>query len=356
MLKHLRKAGLTALLLLGLAGCGEVSRGAPTIPPETVHVHEYTQTVIPPSCTEDGYTLHQCACGDSYTDQQIPMTGHSYTPVQWEANCLEGEGIRYTCACGNSYLEQTSPPLGHQYAVEEVVEPEGEARGYTLHRCVRCDNSYRDSFTWSPEAFADFFEDAVFVGDSITYKMIYHNAKYKSLGNATILARGGVSLTTLVDKDSSYKLYYRGKISELEDIMTKCGGKKLFVLLGVNDVPWLGVEKTIQKLDTLVNNVLEKNPDVEIYLQSCTPIYLKREKGNLTNARLDEYNVLLKEYALEKGYHYIDIATPMKNEENALRAEYCLDQSIHVNDAGCAVWINEIKSYLYEENLYEQSK
>ncbi len=34
----------------------------------TVHEHVYTQTVIPPTCTEKGYTTYTCECGDTYDD------------------------------------------------------------------------------------------------------------------------------------------------------------------------------------------------------------------------------------------------------------------------------------------------
>ena len=44
--------------VIGLTGCH--STGG--------HSHEYTETIIQPTCTQDGYTLHTCSCGDSYKD------------------------------------------------------------------------------------------------------------------------------------------------------------------------------------------------------------------------------------------------------------------------------------------------
>lgn len=41
------------------------------------HEHSYTISVIPPTCTEQGYTLHNCACGDSYRDNYIAGLGHN---------------------------------------------------------------------------------------------------------------------------------------------------------------------------------------------------------------------------------------------------------------------------------------
>ncbi len=45
---------------------------------EDGHEHSYV-TVTTPSCTSDGYDTNTCACGDSYIDNEIPMTGHSFS-------------------------------------------------------------------------------------------------------------------------------------------------------------------------------------------------------------------------------------------------------------------------------------
>ena len=66
---------------------------------ESGHAHSYTATVVAPTCTKGGYTLHQCSCGDSYQDTATPALGHDY---------------------------QTS-----------TVAATTEAQGYTLHRCAR---------------------------------------------------------------------------------------------------------------------------------------------------------------------------------------------------------------------------
>ena len=42
--------------------------------------HNYTDTLTPPTATEDGFTTHTCgSCGHSYTDSIVPALGFSYT-------------------------------------------------------------------------------------------------------------------------------------------------------------------------------------------------------------------------------------------------------------------------------------
>lgn len=39
--------------------------------------HSYTDTVTAPTCTEQGYTTHTCACGDTYVDTYVDASGHT---------------------------------------------------------------------------------------------------------------------------------------------------------------------------------------------------------------------------------------------------------------------------------------
>lgn len=40
------------------------------------HLHSYEETVVPPSCILQGYTIYTCSCGDAYMGNQIPALGH----------------------------------------------------------------------------------------------------------------------------------------------------------------------------------------------------------------------------------------------------------------------------------------
>lgn len=50
---------------------------------EAPHIHIYQHTVIEPTCTAQGYTLHTCDCGDSFADRFVYATGlHIFTDDQ----------------------------------------------------------------------------------------------------------------------------------------------------------------------------------------------------------------------------------------------------------------------------------
>ena len=81
--------------------------------------HDYTDntTVVPPTCTADGYTLHTCKlCGESYTSDTVPATGHSLASTAFAPTCTTEGYISYICQfCDYSYEEIVAPASGHAY-------------------------------------------------------------------------------------------------------------------------------------------------------------------------------------------------------------------------------------------------
>lgn len=78
--------------------------------PETVHEHKYSpDETVQPTCTEDGYTVYACECGDSYTDGLVEK-------------------------------------LGHNYEKADTVTPTKDAEGYTIYVCKECFHSKRDDY------------------------------------------------------------------------------------------------------------------------------------------------------------------------------------------------------------------
>lgn len=102
-------------------------------------------TVIEPTCTVQGYTLHRGWFGQESELNPVAPKGHRYTAQVTEPTCLTEGTFHYTCAdCGHTYDGTPAAPLGHRYA-QTITEPTCEAGGYTIHTCTACGDSYRDS-------------------------------------------------------------------------------------------------------------------------------------------------------------------------------------------------------------------
>ena len=197
-----------------------------------------------------------------------------------------------------------------------------------------------------PSDAAAFFNDAVFVGDSVSLRLsFYCQAHPGVLGTAQFLTSGSLgSGNALWDVGAnSVHPSYQGEKMLVEDGVKAMGAKKVFLMLGMNDVGLYGVEDSVTNLNTLLQRILEKSPDAEIYIQAATPILAGRERKTLNNENLDKYNAALKELAREKGYHFADVASVMKVEDGSLNPDYCSDpedMGIHFTDAGAKVWID----------------
>lgn len=75
----------------------------PTEPVETAHTHVYDVSFVSPGCETQGYTVHTCLCGDEYTDDYVPATGHIWSDwvIIREATTLsEGEQSKSCSQCG----------------------------------------------------------------------------------------------------------------------------------------------------------------------------------------------------------------------------------------------------------------
>ena len=103
------------------------------------HTHEYTETVIAPTCTTVGYTVYECSCGHSYRTDYIDQTGHRWGSgeITTERSCTT-EGVKtYTCSeCGESRVEII--PAGHDWSESVTVEKTCETDGEITRTCNDC--------------------------------------------------------------------------------------------------------------------------------------------------------------------------------------------------------------------------
>ncbi len=78
----------------------------------TFHEHTYTQKIVPPTCTERGYTEYTCACGNStYTKDFVDSLGHK--------ECID-EAVRATCTT-NGLTEGKHCSVCNQILLEQKI-------------------------------------------------------------------------------------------------------------------------------------------------------------------------------------------------------------------------------------------
>ena len=243
-----------------------------------------------------------------------------------------------TAASASAAPESTSP------ASSEAAEPSEspvETPPGTLGESTRVADSY--------------FDDAVFIGDSVSLKLNrYASEQRKSnanfMGKAQFLTAGSMGSGNALQpvSDESIHPMYNGEKLSLADSVAKSGAKKVYIMLGMNDLAPYGVDGAVENMQKLITTILEKTPDAKIYIQSATPLVKAKNISThkLNNTNMAAYNEKLAALCAEQGYYFVDVASVVSDSEGNLIQSYCIDpdnMGIHFTDEGCQVWID----YLY---------
>ena len=197
---------------------------------------------------------------------------------------------------------------------------------------------------------ASYFDDVVFVGDSISEGLRYYEASNNVLGKAQFLTAVSLSATNALWAVSSRSVHprYNGQKMKVEDAIPLTGAKKVYIMLGMNDIISVGVDRSVENFTTLCNKILEKSPDVQIYVESVTPRTYPGgvNDSKLNNKNITAYNRKLAALCQKRDWYFVNVAEVMFDANGCLNASYCSDPNsmgMHFSFAGCKVWVD----YLY---------
>ena len=103
--------------------------------------HDFDSEIIKKAnCTESGEIKYNCkVCGYSY-NEDIPPNGHSYVKSVVSPTCTQSGYTVYTCACGDSYSADTVEATGHIYSTVCEKQASFSKNGYSRDVCINCGN------------------------------------------------------------------------------------------------------------------------------------------------------------------------------------------------------------------------
>ncbi len=205
--------------------------------------------------------------------------------------------------------------------------------------------------------YEQFFADSVLIGDSVSqgfenYAMQMKNQSKEAgqpvdpvLGTMKFLTSSGYSLLGAFDPVSATSKHPRcmGQQRPVWESVKLLGAKHIYMFLGINDLG--GKYHITWKYKALIKKIKEVNPDCDFTILSATPTVKDGAQKGVNNQAIRELNVELKKMAQENGWNYIDIASRVSDAEGNLKQEYNLDNYIHENAAGYAVWTQTLKDY-----------
>lgn len=171
--------------------------------------------------------------------------------------------------------------------------------------------------------------EIVFLGDSLT-----HWGGWNELFNNVNIKNRGIPGDTSSD------------IMDCIDLITKNKPKKLFLMIGINDLKAnTPVSDISNNYRTIIKKVSTNSPNTEIILQSVLPINNDIFRVNTTNDKITELNNKIKEISTEYRLIYIDLNQLFIDKNGQLKEELTID-GVHINGNGYLVWKDAIDDYI----------
>ena len=199
--------------------------------------------------------------------------------------------------------------------------------------------------TTAGEADNSYFDDALFIGDSISTGIpLYHIADNAATVAFTGINTNNINTREVIDTPN-------GRVTMLEAAKSKGSRGKIYIMLGSNSLD-LDKESFIQGYRTFVLSVKEAFPGAVIYLQSMTPVTENVQKyyknPNVNNERIREYNEAIAELAKSVRVEYLNIYEALANENGMLPNEASPTDGMHFSPEYYTKWFDYLKQHTAE--------
>ena len=193
-----------------------------------------------------------------------------------------------------------------------------------------------------------FYQDAVFVGDSIMEDFQLFCRYRKSdpfLAQLRFLARTSFSLHNAsmpISKKSKHPIF-QGEQRFIWDSVRMLGAKTVYMMFGQNDLD-MGND-SVERYCALIGKIKEQSPDAEFVIMSMTYTLAGKGQGPINNDNIRAFNEAMKVVAAQNGWGFIDMSTPTSDGNGNLRPEFCSDHYVHHTNAAYRVWEDVLKEY-----------
>lgn len=185
----------------------------------------------------------------------------------------------------------------------------------------------------------DWFEDAAFLGDSLTDGLLL----YSDIRGAANLSYKGLTVQS-VRTDQVIRVD-GGKYTPLETLGQKTYGK-VYILLGINELGWYNDQRFYDCYAQLIDLVREAQPNAQIYLQTLLPVTAEKSESHewLKNEKIAVYNDLIAQLAEEKEVYLVDAHAALADENGVLPADESTD-GVHLTKSGYQCWADYLRTH-----------
>ena len=179
-----------------------------------------------------------------------------------------------------------------------------------------------------------FFDRAAILGDSVSQGWNIYESPMKA--HAFICAYKSIGPSAVVNKQTADPGDASGRGEEnVYDTIINSNPLRLYILLGTNALVRDG-EATEQSFLSYYSQMLDMfradlGDEVDIYVQSVTPVRPGASQPGLYKERIQRVNTQLAVLAAEKGCHFVNIYEALQDENGDLREDLAAGDKVHLN-------------------------
>ena len=187
----------------------------------------------------------------------------------------------------------------------------------------------------------DYFDDAVFIGDS---RIVGMN-DYSGLTNATFFAKTGLTVYNLLDEEF-VKDPETGKEVSVSYMMQHHQYGKIYLMVGINELGTGGPERFAKAYKEVLKKFRKWQPDAVIHVQSIMGVSPKKDK---TDPVFNSTNIRNKNYAISRltdGIHifYLNIQEIYEDKNHNLAQDLTFDD-VHLYAQHYDKWVKYLKTH-----------
>lgn len=180
----------------------------------------------------------------------------------------------------------------------------------------------------------DYFDDAVFIGDSRTVGL--HD--YGGLDKATFYATVGLNVYDMWEEKFCE---VDGVKMTLEEALSKRQFKKVYFQIGINEMGRGNIDTFMQAYQESVLKFRELQPDAIIYVQGIMRVAKEKSDTDpiFNNVGINARNERIAQLADNQEVFYIDVNEVVCDEEGNLKKELTFD-NLHLYGSKYNIWVD----------------
>jgi len=205
--------------------------------------------------------------------------------------------------------------------------------------------------------FDRFFDGALFLGDSLTdmfggYIRKCRETEEGLLGEAQFFGVTSMSVKiACTDRASSgISFRYRGKAVSVTKIIRQTEAKRVFIMLGVNDIDSRAWDTVEEYFAQLIDVIHEKCPDTEVVIEGILPIteqYCRTRKQKID--RWNSFNDILAGICEAHGAAFLNFSADLMDAQGYLPTSLSSDKQYHLNPEGESIWVRALRLYAAQQ-------